>query len=88
MAHNRSDIPDDDQSGFSILNNAATNRSVAFNREERERYGLRGLLPARVFTQAEQMDRVLNNLKRNFLLPHVPVKQNCFPPKHVETLCQ
>lgn len=64
MAHNRSDLQDKDQTGFSILNNAATNRSVAFSREERERYGLRGLLPAKIFTQAEQMDRVHENLRR------------------------
>ena len=51
-------------SGFEILNDAALNKSLAFTREERDGNGLRGLLPARVFSQEMQLDRVLKNMER------------------------
>ncbi len=38
--------------GFPMLQDAGSNKSTAFTAEERERYGLRGLLPARSGTQA------------------------------------
>ncbi|MEO1282933.1 MAG: NAD-dependent malic enzyme [Pseudomonadota bacterium] len=51
-------------SGQDLLTNAAVNKSTAFTTEERERLGLRGLLPPHVSTQDEQLDRVLENLRR------------------------
>ncbi len=50
--------------GFDILRNAAENKSVAFTLEEREENGLRGLLPAKVFDQSMQLERVLENMNR------------------------
>jgi malate dehydrogenase (oxaloacetate-decarboxylating)(NADP+) len=40
------------------------NKSTAFTREERDRYGLRGLLPPAVITQELQLARSLENLRR------------------------
>ena len=50
--------------GFDILRDAAENKSVAFTLEEREANGLRGLLPAKVFDQSMQLERVLENMAR------------------------
>jgi len=50
--------------GFEVLQNPALNKSTAFTREERERYGLRGLLPPAIGTQETQLRRVLENLRR------------------------
>jgi len=50
--------------GYDVLRDAALNKSTAFTREERERYRLRGLLPAEVADQETQMARVLENLRR------------------------
>jgi len=50
--------------GFHILHHPASNKSTAFTKEERERYHLEGLLPARVSTQNLQMQRTLENLRR------------------------
>ena len=36
--------------GFEVLRDKTLNRSIAFTREERERLGLRGLLPHAVAT--------------------------------------
>lgn len=51
-------------SGSKLLREAYRNKSTAFTREERDRLGLRGLLPYRVSTMEEQTVRVLNNLRR------------------------
>jgi malate dehydrogenase (oxaloacetate-decarboxylating)(NADP+) len=40
------------------------NKSTAFTNEERERYGLRGLLPPAVCTQEVQIQRSLENVRR------------------------
>lgn len=50
--------------GHDILDNPRLNRSTAFTPEERDRYGLRGLLPPVVETQEQQIARVLENCAR------------------------
>jgi malate dehydrogenase (oxaloacetate-decarboxylating)(NADP+) len=50
--------------GFDILRDKTLNRSIAFGRRERERLGLRGLLPHRVSTECEMVRRVMTNLER------------------------
>lgn len=49
--------------GKSLLDDSALNKSTAFTREERQRYGLRGLLPYRVTDIDTQSARVLNNMR-------------------------
>src|SRR5476651_1986396 len=57
--------PDEDHlKGPELLELEEKNKSTAFTHEERDRLGLRGLLPHKVSTQDEQMDRVLENLRR------------------------
>lgn len=50
--------------GYRALYHPAFNKSTAFTREEREEYGLKGLLPYKVGDQDNQLDRVLENLRR------------------------
>jgi malate dehydrogenase (oxaloacetate-decarboxylating)(NADP+) len=50
--------------GVHILHDPRLNKGTAFTELEREDFGLRGLLPPRVFTQDEQERRVLANLRR------------------------
>ena len=50
--------------GMAILQDPALNKGTAFTEEERDRLGLRGLLPPAVFSQQVQMDRILDNLRR------------------------
>ena len=50
--------------GFDVLHQKALNRSIAFGRKDRARLGLRGLLPHRVSTQEELVERVMINLER------------------------
>ncbi|HEU4937867.1 MAG TPA: NAD-dependent malic enzyme [Vicinamibacterales bacterium] len=50
--------------GFEVLRDKTLNRSIAFGRKDRERFGLRGLLPHRVSTDREMVDRVMVNLDR------------------------
>lgn len=50
--------------GYRALYHPAFNKSTAFSREEREEYGLRGLLPYKEGDQKNQLDRVLHNLRR------------------------
>ena len=50
--------------GFEILRDKSLNRSVIFSRRERDRLGLRGLLPHRVATSRQMVDRVMTNLDR------------------------
>lgn len=49
---------------FEVLQNGVINKSLAFSREEREEYGLRGLLPYTVSTQDLQLKRLMENLRR------------------------
>lgn len=57
-------MDDGDVNGYAVLHEPALNKSTAFSLEERERFGLRGLLRARVLTQDLQVGRVLENLRR------------------------
>ena len=50
--------------GFDVLRDKTLNRSIAFGRKERDRLGLRGLLPSCVATEREMMHRVMANLER------------------------
>lgn len=50
--------------GYDLLRNPHLNRGSAFTMEERDEYGLHGLIPARVFTIDEQADRALGNVRR------------------------
>lgn len=50
--------------GYRALYHPAFNKSTAFTREEREEYGLKGLLPYKVGNQDNQLARVLENLRR------------------------
>jgi malate dehydrogenase (oxaloacetate-decarboxylating)(NADP+) len=50
--------------GVQILHDPRLNKGTGFTESERDALGLRGLLPPRVFTQAEQEHRVLANLQR------------------------
>jgi malate dehydrogenase (oxaloacetate-decarboxylating)(NADP+) len=49
--------------GVALLKDPALNKGTAFTEREREALGLRGLLPPHVHTQAEQVTRVLENLR-------------------------
>lgn len=51
-------------SGHELLDSAALNKGTAFTASEREKYGLRGLLPAAISTQQTQLVRTLENLQR------------------------
>ena len=50
--------------GFEVLRDKALNRSIAFDRVDRDRLGLRGLLPHRVSTDRQLVERVMANLER------------------------
>ena len=50
--------------GLALLQNPVLNEGTAFTDAERDALGLRGLLPPRVCTQDEQVERVLENLRQ------------------------
>jgi malate dehydrogenase (oxaloacetate-decarboxylating)(NADP+) len=50
--------------GHALLQDPVHNKGTAFTEKERDLLGLHGLLPPRVHTQAEQVGRVLNNMRR------------------------
>ncbi len=50
--------------GIDVLRDPDINKSTAFTAQERERLGLRGLLPPAISTQQMQITRVLENLRR------------------------
>ena len=50
--------------GFDRLRDKTLNRSIEFGRRDRERFGLRGLLPHSIATEREMVDRVMTNLDR------------------------
>ena len=50
--------------GFDLLRDKTLNRSLAFSRKERDRFGLRGLLPHAVGTEEQLVDRVMTNIER------------------------
>jgi malate dehydrogenase (oxaloacetate-decarboxylating)(NADP+) len=50
--------------GFDVLRDKTLNRSIAFRRSDRDRLGLRGLLPYEVATERQMVERVMTNLER------------------------
>jgi malate dehydrogenase (oxaloacetate-decarboxylating)(NADP+) len=50
-------------SGVDLLHDPVLNKGIAFTEQERDALGLRGLLPARVSSQEEQISRTLENLR-------------------------
>jgi malate dehydrogenase (oxaloacetate-decarboxylating)(NADP+) len=52
------------QRGVRLLHDPVRNKGTAFNDEERDALGLRGLLPPRVQDQATQVRRILENMRR------------------------
>jgi len=50
--------------GAALLRDPALNKGTAFTERERDALGLRGLLPPHVLSQDEQVQRVLENLRR------------------------
>jgi malate dehydrogenase (oxaloacetate-decarboxylating)(NADP+) len=50
--------------GVDVLRDKTLNRSIAFARADRDRLGLRGLLPHRVSTERQMVHRVMVNLER------------------------
>jgi malate dehydrogenase (oxaloacetate-decarboxylating)(NADP+) len=50
--------------GVALLRDPALNKDAAFSEEEREMLGLRGLLPARLQTMDEQVERTLENFRK------------------------
>jgi malate dehydrogenase (oxaloacetate-decarboxylating)(NADP+) len=50
--------------GTALLRDPTLNKGTAFTEQERDVLGLRGLLPAHVCTQDEQVSRVLENFRR------------------------
>jgi malate dehydrogenase (oxaloacetate-decarboxylating)(NADP+) len=52
------------RTGLDLLRDPLHNKGIAFDEVERDAFGLRGLLPPAVLTQEQQMERVLDNLRR------------------------
>ncbi len=50
--------------GVELLRDKSLNRSIDFSRNDRERLGLRGLLPFRTATKKQLVERVMTNLAR------------------------
>ena len=50
--------------GFDVLRDKSLNRSITFSRRDRDRFGLRGLLPHSLATPRQLVDRLMANLAR------------------------
>jgi len=55
--------------GFDVLRDKAINRSIMFGRQDRDRLGLRGLLPHRVSTESQMRSRLTSDAR----IPSVPI---------------
>ena len=53
-----------DRRGFDVLRDPILNRGTAFTEADREAYGLTGLLPPHVHSQAEQAERFLTSFRK------------------------
>ena len=60
MSQDKQMIP----TGVELLHDPLLNHGTAFTKEEREKLGLRGLLPYQVIPQDKQVERVLENFNR------------------------
>ncbi|MGD8415191.1 MAG: NAD-dependent malic enzyme [Candidatus Latescibacterota bacterium] len=58
------DDVDEAPTGYQLLADPFLNKGTGFTERERDELGLRGLLPPKVFTQDEQVQRVLENFNR------------------------
>ncbi len=56
--------PPEQPRGIALLRDPALNKGTAFSEAERDALGLRGLLPTQVITQEVQVERILENLRR------------------------
>jgi malate dehydrogenase (oxaloacetate-decarboxylating)(NADP+) len=56
-------LPSDSPRGLALLRDPLLNKGTAFTEAERDALGLRGFLPAHVFTMQAQAERVLFNLR-------------------------
>jgi len=56
--------PPEQPHGIALLRDPALNKGTAFSETERDALGLRGLLPTQVITQETQVERILENLRR------------------------
>jgi malate dehydrogenase (oxaloacetate-decarboxylating)(NADP+) len=50
--------------GIKLLQEPHLNKETSFTAAERDALGLRGLLPPRIFSQAERVQHVMNNIRR------------------------
>ena len=50
--------------GFSLLRDSLRNKGTAFSEDERDTFGLRGLLPPRIFSMPQQVERALMQLRK------------------------
>jgi malate dehydrogenase (oxaloacetate-decarboxylating)(NADP+) len=50
--------------GVALLRDPLLNKGTAFSEKERDTFGLRGLLPAHLLSQEQQVARILTNLRR------------------------
>lgn len=50
--------------GIELLHDPSLNKGTSFTAAERDALGLRGLLPPRIFSQAERAQHVMNNIRR------------------------
>jgi len=57
-------VPPEQPRGIALLRDPALNKGTAFSEAERDALGLRGLLPTQVITQEVQVERILENLRR------------------------
>lgn len=51
-------------SGIELLQNPILNKGTCFTLDERKQYKLRGLLPPKVLTMNDQIDRILENIRK------------------------
>ncbi|MDX1416933.1 MAG: NAD-dependent malic enzyme [Candidatus Promineifilaceae bacterium] len=57
-------LPQDLPTGVELLHNPILNQGTAFNAEDRKLLGLCGLLPPKISTQEEQVERVMENFHK------------------------
>ena len=50
--------------GVALLHDPLLNKGTSFTEAERDALGLRGLLPTKITTQAQQVERILTNIRR------------------------